>query len=100
MLRNYRWVLPAAVMVGLLGGIGLARHDDNEARRTVEGSKRSANSLKSKSDTIKVQKGDLKIVYPNSTVKDLLHYTRIDSVVQVLPTETEAVELLQKQLPS
>ena len=50
--------------------------------------------------SIRGQKGDLKIVNPNSTVKDLLHYTRIDTVMQVLPTETEAVEMLQKQLPS
>jgi anti-anti-sigma factor len=50
--------------------------------------------------SIRGQKGDLKIVYPNSTVKDLLHYTRIDTIVQVIATETEAVEILQKQLSS
>jgi multidrug efflux pump subunit AcrA (membrane-fusion protein) len=64
MLRNYRWLLPAAAMVGLLGGISLARHDDNEARRAVKEDKRSEKSLRSKSDTIKVQKGDLKIEVP------------------------------------
>jgi anti-sigma B factor antagonist len=46
---------------------------------------------------IRGQKGDLKLVNPNSTVKDLLRYTRIDTVVQVLPSEAEAVETLQKQ---
>ena len=46
------------------------------------------------------QQGDLKIINPNSKVKDLLRYTRIDKVIQVLPTEAEAVQELQKSNPS
>lgn len=57
MMRNYRWLLPAAVMVGLLGGISLAGHDDNEARK-------DATSLRAKSGTIKVEKGEIKIDVP------------------------------------
>jgi hypothetical protein len=54
-MRNYRWLLPAALMIGLLGGLSLARHDDSEPRRTGDGNK------KTKSNTTKVEKGDIKI---------------------------------------
>ena len=41
-------------------------------------------------------KGDVKIVNPGQAVKDMLHYTRIDTVMRVFPTEAEAVAELQK----
>ena len=46
--------------------------------------------------SVKGNKGDMKIVNPNSKVRDLLRYTRIDTVVQVFPSEAEAVQELQK----
>jgi len=45
---------------------------------------------------VRGQKGDMKIINPNSKNRDLLRYTRIDTVVQVLPSEAEAVQELQK----
>jgi anti-sigma B factor antagonist len=45
---------------------------------------------------VRGHKGDLKIINPNSAVRDLLRYTRIDTVVQVLPSEAEAVQELRK----
>lgn len=45
---------------------------------------------------IRGKQGDIRIINPNSKVKDLLRYTRIDKVVQVLPSEAEAVQELQK----
>jgi anti-sigma B factor antagonist len=45
---------------------------------------------------IRNQKGDLKIVNPNKMVTDLLKHTRIDRVVQVVASEAEAVQELQK----
>lgn len=50
--------------------------------------------------SIRNQQGDMKIVNPNSMVKDLLRYTRIDKVVQVFPSEPEAVQELQKSVSS
>jgi anti-anti-sigma factor len=46
--------------------------------------------------SVRGQKGEMKIVNPNPKVKDLLRYTRIDTVIQVLPSEAEAVADLQK----
>jgi len=46
--------------------------------------------------SVRGQKGEMKIVNPNPKVKDLLRYTRIDTVVQVFPSEAEAVADLQK----
>ena len=46
--------------------------------------------------SVRSLKGDLKIINPNSPVRDLLRYTRIDTVVQVLPSEAEAVQELRK----
>jgi anti-anti-sigma factor len=46
--------------------------------------------------SVRGQKGDVKIINPNSMVKDLLRHTRIDTVVKVLPSEAEAVQELQK----
>ena len=46
--------------------------------------------------TIRGKQGDMKIINPNSKVKDLLRYTRIDKVVQVLPSEAEAIQELEK----
>ena len=40
--------------------------------------------------------GDVKIVHPVPSVRELLHYTRIDTVLQVFPTEEEAVQELMK----
>jgi anti-anti-sigma factor len=45
---------------------------------------------------VRDQKGEIKIVNPSPTVKDLLRYSRIDSVLQVLGSEEEAVQELQK----
>ena len=45
---------------------------------------------------VRSKQGDMKIVNPNTKVRDLLRYTRIDKVVQVLPSEAEAVQELQK----
>jgi len=50
--------------------------------------------------SVRGNKGDMKIINPNSKVRDLLRYTRIDTVVQVFPTEAEAVQELQKQAAS
>ena len=45
---------------------------------------------------VKDQKGDVKIINPSASVKDLLKYSRIDTVVQVLESEELAVQALQK----
>ncbi len=46
--------------------------------------------------SVRDQKGDMKIVNPSPNVRDLLRYSRIDTVLQVLGTEEEAVQALQK----
>jgi multidrug efflux pump subunit AcrA (membrane-fusion protein) len=58
---NSRWLLVTAVMVGLLGGIGLARNDDSDIRRNKDANKPAESSNKTKTKTIKVEKGDIKI---------------------------------------
>src|SRR5256885_1529017 len=45
---------------------------------------------------IQALKGDLRIVNPSRTIKDLFKYTRIESVLKVPPSEAEAVQELQK----
>ena len=45
-------------------------------------------------------KGGMRVVNPNSKVRDLLKYTRIDTVLQIMPGETEALADLQKQASS
>lgn len=42
------------------------------------------------------ERGDIKIVNTSPGVRDLLRYTRIDSVMQVLPSEEAAIEELKK----
>ena len=42
-------------------------------------------------------KGGLRVVNPNSKVRDLLRYSRIDTVLQVMPNEAEALAELEKQ---
>jgi HlyD family secretion protein len=59
MMRTYRWLLAGAVMAGLLGGISLARFDDPKTQHGDE--KKATNEPRSKSATVKVEKGDLKI---------------------------------------
>jgi HlyD family secretion protein len=54
MLRNNRWLLVWVVLGGLLGGMGLARHDEN-------GAKRDATATPHKPATIKAKKGELNI---------------------------------------
>jgi len=46
--------------------------------------------------SVRDQKGDVKLVNPSPSVQELLRYTRIDTVLQVCPTEADAVEQLQK----
>ncbi len=45
---------------------------------------------------VRDQKGDVKIVNPSPTITSLLRYTRIDTVLQVFPSEAEAIAELQK----
>ncbi len=46
--------------------------------------------------TVRKQGGDLRVVNPNLVVRDLLRLTRIDTVIDVKPDETSAVEAFQK----
>lgn len=46
--------------------------------------------------SVRDQKGDVKIVNPSPGVRDLLRYSRIDTVVQVVESEELAVSELQK----
>ena len=47
--------------------------------------------------SVRDQKGQVRIVYPNENVRKLLKYSRIDSVLQIMETEEQAVLDLQKQ---
>lgn len=41
--------------------------------------------------------GDMWVVNPNSSIRDLFKYTRLDTVLQILPSEEEGIrELRQK----
>ncbi len=50
--------------------------------------------------SIRDHKGQVKIVNPNSKVRDLLRYSRVDTVLQVLDSEAAALQELQKPATS
>jgi anti-sigma B factor antagonist len=47
--------------------------------------------------TLRDQNGQMRIVNPNPRVKDLLRYSRVDTVLQVMASEAAAVQDLQQQ---
>ena len=50
--------------------------------------------------SVRHQKGHVRIVNPNENVRNLLKYSRIDGVLQVMESEQQAVHELQKQAPA
>ena len=46
--------------------------------------------------SVRDHKGGIKVVHPTSAIRKLFRYTRVDSVLQVVPTIEEAVQELQK----
>ena len=46
--------------------------------------------------SVRDQKGKIRVVNPNAKIRDLLRYSRVDTVLQVMPSEAEAVQELQK----
>jgi anti-sigma B factor antagonist len=47
--------------------------------------------------TLRDQNGQLRIINTNSRVRDLLKYSRVDTVLQVMSSEAAAVKDLQQQ---
>jgi anti-sigma B factor antagonist len=45
---------------------------------------------------VRDQKGDINVANPNSRVRDVLKYTRIDTVLQLFHSETEAIQELER----
>lgn len=61
MMRNYRWLLSAAAIVGLLGSISLARNDGKDTPKGKNDKKETVTSQKHKQKTVKVEKEAFKV---------------------------------------